>query len=159
MIISAISWNWEQLGLNSKTIFQLISLVQIILRKSIYYKNFIQLQNSAICVKQSQTKLEQCQLMHVFKPLPQYDLYMVIEDNYLYVIDQESNILSKSQIACELYSGFETMCPQLGQIYHYYNYQMIPCNGVLYIQIHQSVYKLQNAYVDRVFQCTQQIRR
>ncbi|CAL6006628.1 Conserved_hypothetical protein [Hexamita inflata] len=116
-----------------------------------YYKNFIQQQSNALNEKQSPSKLEQCQLMHVFKPLPNFDMYLVIEDNYLYVIDQERNILSKYPVNCEIYSGFESKSPQLGQIYHYYNYQVIPCNGVLYIQIYQSVYKLQNAQLQFAF--------
>ncbi|CAL5984679.1 Conserved_hypothetical protein [Hexamita inflata] len=89
--------------------------------------------------------------MHVFRPLPNFDLYLVIEDDYLFVIDQERNILSKYPVNCEIYSGFESKSPQLGQIYHYYNYQVIPCNGVLYVQILQSVYKLQNAQLQFAF--------
>ncbi|CAL5977534.1 Conserved_hypothetical protein [Hexamita inflata] len=118
-----------------------------------YYNNYQQ--RSSIETVNSQIeapkKLEKCQLMHVFKPLPYVDLYIVIEDNSLFVVDKEFNILSQSPINCEIYSGYENKTDGIISIYEGYQHQLIPCCGKLYIQIRDKVYVLSNSQLKYVF--------
>ncbi|CAL6047635.1 Conserved_hypothetical protein [Hexamita inflata] len=90
-------------------------------------------------------KLQKCQLMHVFRPLAYVGLYIVAEDNHLYVIDKEYNILKKASIICEIYSGYENRELYAGTIIYegFYN-QLIPCKGVLYLQVLDKIYYLKD---------------
>ncbi|CAL5977574.1 Conserved_hypothetical protein [Hexamita inflata] len=119
-----------------------------------YYNNYQQ--RSSIETVNSQIekpkKLEKCQLMHVFKPLPYVDLYTAIEDNLLFIVDKEFNILSQSPINCEIYSGYENKTDGIIRIYEGYQHQLIPCCGKLYIQIRDKVYVLSNQQFKCVFE-------
>ncbi|CAL5997457.1 Conserved_hypothetical protein [Hexamita inflata] len=91
------------------------------------------------------TKLEKYLLMHVLKPLPYVDLYIVIEDNNLYIIDKDMNILQQTEINCEIYSGYQNPNLCNGQIIQEgYFSQLIICKGVIYIQILNKVCYLHN---------------
>ncbi|CAL6054673.1 Conserved_hypothetical protein [Hexamita inflata] len=91
-------------------------------------------------------KLEKCQLMHVFKPLPYVDLYIAIENNLLHIVDKEMNILKQTPINCELYSGYEdcTMCDD-PIIFEGYFSNVILCKGVIYIQVMNKIYYLKDS--------------
>ncbi|CAL6108735.1 Conserved_hypothetical protein [Hexamita inflata] len=91
-------------------------------------------------------KLEKCQLMHVFKPLPYVDLYIAIEDNLLHIVDKEMNILKQTPINCKLYSGYEdsTMCED-PIIFEGYFSNAILCKGKIYIQVINKVYQLKDS--------------
>ncbi|CAL6099308.1 Conserved_hypothetical protein [Hexamita inflata] len=114
-----------------------------------YFNNYQQRQTETL--NNQPKKLEKCQLMHVFKPLPYVDLYIVIEDNLLFVVDKEFNILSQSLINYEIYSGYENKNDGIIRIYEGYQHQLIPCCGKLYIQIRDKVYVLSNSQFKCVF--------
>ncbi|CAL6039903.1 Conserved_hypothetical protein [Hexamita inflata] len=89
--------------------------------------------------------------MHVFKPLPYVDLYTVVEDNSLFIVDKEFNILKQTPINCEIFSGYENKNDGIITIYEGYQHQLIPCCGKLYIQIRDKVYVLNNQWFIYVF--------
>ncbi|CAL5997401.1 Hypothetical_protein [Hexamita inflata] len=75
-------------------------------------------------------KLQKFQLMHVFRPLAYVGLYIVAEDNHLYVIDKEYNVLKKAPIKCEIYSRYENSeLYYVTIIYEGFYNQLIPCKG------------------------------
>ncbi|CAL5971409.1 Conserved_hypothetical protein [Hexamita inflata] len=98
--------------------------------------------------------LDKCQLMHVFKPFMFIDLYTVIEDNNLFIIDQEMNILKQISINCEIYSGYikEEQNANESIIFEGFFHQLILCKGVLYIQVCDQIFKLQDKQFVFVFE-------
>ncbi|CAL6099278.1 Conserved_hypothetical protein [Hexamita inflata] len=114
-----------------------------------YYNNYQQRQTETL--NNQPKKLEKCQLMHVFKPLPQVDLYFVIEDNSLFIVDKEFNILKQTPINCEIYSGYISKSKGKKSIYEGYKHQIIPCCGKLYIRIEDNLYVLHDSQLQLVF--------
>ncbi|CAL6100339.1 Conserved_hypothetical protein [Hexamita inflata] len=96
--------------------------------------------------KQSEheNKLAKYQLMHVFKPFYYADLYISIEDNTLFVVDKDLNILEKTEIKCELYSGLQDEQYDALIIFEGYFSQAVLCNGRIHIQIRNKVYYLKD---------------
>ncbi|CAL5990974.1 Conserved_hypothetical protein [Hexamita inflata] len=118
-----------------------------------HYNQFQKFQIN-INVNQQLKILDKCQLMHVFKPFMFIDLYTVIEDNNLFIIDKEMNILKQISINCEIYSGYinEEYNANDSVIFEGFFHQLIPCNGVLYIQINDQIYRLQDEQFVLVFE-------
>ncbi|CAL6100329.1 Conserved_hypothetical protein [Hexamita inflata] len=92
--------------------------------------------------KQSEheNKLAKYQLMHVFKPFYYADLYISIEDNTLFVVDKDLNILEKTEIKCELYSGLQDDYCDVPIIFEGYFSQAVLCKGRIHIQMRNKVY-------------------
>ncbi|CAL6047585.1 Conserved_hypothetical protein [Hexamita inflata] len=98
------------------------------------------------------SKLQKCQLMHVFKPMLYQNLYIVIEDDSLYVIDKEMNILQQTPIDCDIFSGHvQPMVFEDPIFLRGYLHQMIPCQGNLYIQVQNKVFQLKDTQFKFVF--------
>ncbi|CAL6047567.1 Conserved_hypothetical protein [Hexamita inflata] len=115
-----------------------------------YYNAFTKAKEEKYKAKEEPpTKLEKCQLMHVFKPLPHVDLY--IEDNSLYIVDKEMNILKQTPINCEIYSGYNKADLNIKQGYLH---QIVPCQGCLYLIINEQVFKLCDQILELVFTIT-----
>ncbi|CAL5997483.1 Conserved_hypothetical protein [Hexamita inflata] len=117
-----------------------------------YYNAFTKAQEEKYKAKEEPpTKLEKCQLMHVFKPLPHVDLYMVIEDNSLYIVDKEMNILKQTPINCEiyarLYAGYEQIDPF---VIEGHLHQIIPCEGRFYMLGNKSIYCIKDTWIKHV---------
>ncbi|CAL6047367.1 Conserved_hypothetical protein [Hexamita inflata] len=91
-----------------------------------------------------ESKLEKYRLMHVFKPFYYADLYISIEDNTLFVVDKDLNILEKTEINCELYSGLQDEQCDAPIIFEGYFSQAVLCNGRIHIQIKDKVYYLKD---------------
>ncbi|CAL6047355.1 Conserved_hypothetical protein [Hexamita inflata] len=91
-----------------------------------------------------ENKLEKYRLMHVFKPFYYADLYISIEDNTLFVVDKDLNILEKTEINCELYSGLQDEQCDAPIIFEGYFSQAVLCNGRIHIQIKDKVYYLKD---------------
>ncbi|CAL6101685.1 Conserved_hypothetical protein [Hexamita inflata] len=113
-----------------------------------YYNNYQQRQTETL--NNQPKKLEKCQLMYVFKPLPQVDLYVVIENSSLFVVDKELNILKQTPINCEVYSGYKCKSKGKQSIYEGYKHQIIPCCGKLYIRIEDKLYVLHDSQLQLV---------
>ncbi|CAL6047565.1 Conserved_hypothetical protein [Hexamita inflata] len=117
-----------------------------------YYCNFHQKVQPSNLIYEQVSKLEKCQLMHVFKPLPNQNLYIVIEDDSLYVIDKEMNIIQQTTIDCDIFSGHVQPMILEDPIFLYgYQHQMIPCQGNLYIQVQNIVFQLKDTQLQFVF--------
>ncbi|CAL5974454.1 Conserved_hypothetical protein [Hexamita inflata] len=121
----------------------------------IYYNQFQISQQEQFSSKQETQKiLQKCQLMHVFKPLSYVDLYTTVEDNSLFIIDKDLNILQQTPINCEIYSGYKNE-DYYGRdiiIYEGFFHQFIPCKGVLYVQINDQVFQLKDSQLVVAFQ-------
>ncbi|CAL6013436.1 Conserved_hypothetical protein [Hexamita inflata] len=148
----------------------------------IYYNQFLISQQEQYSSKQETEKiLQKCQLMHVFKPLSYVDLYTTIEDNSLFIIDKDLNILQQTPINCEIYSGYKNedygrdiiiyegfeIYPGYKNdeyygdviiIYEGFFHQLIPCKGVLYVQINEQVFQLKDSQLVVAFKIPEFIR-
>ncbi|CAL6105293.1 Conserved_hypothetical protein [Hexamita inflata] len=63
---------------------------------------FVQISNK---YKRTKSQLKSCQLMNVVKLLPTKYFYLVIEDNFMYVVDQEQYIYGRFPIDFDFYAG------------------------------------------------------
>ncbi|CAL6067550.1 Hypothetical_protein [Hexamita inflata] len=116
------------------------------------YKLNLEVQHSSTRTHEQVRKLEKCQLMHVFKPMPYQNLYIVIEDDSLYVIDKEMNILQQTPINYDIFSGHvQPMIFEDPIFLRGYKHQMIPCQGNLYIQVQNKVFQLKDTQLQFVF--------
>ncbi|CAL5975498.1 Conserved_hypothetical protein [Hexamita inflata] len=96
--------------------------------------------------KRSNKQLHQCQLMNVVKLLPSFNYYLVIEDNYIYIINSFRQIIGKFQTTFQFYSGMtdtsineDSPCVALPILY-----QSAVCKGDIYVLNINKLYRVNN---------------
>ncbi|CAL6058149.1 Conserved_hypothetical protein [Hexamita inflata] len=96
--------------------------------------------------KRSNKLLYQCQLMNVIKLLPSLNYYLVIEDNYIYIINNFRQIIGKFQTTFQFYSGMtdnsineDSPCVALPILY-----QSTICKGDIYVLNINKLYRVNN---------------
>ncbi|CAL6066246.1 Conserved_hypothetical protein [Hexamita inflata] len=99
-------------------------------------------------------KINEFQYMNVHKLLNELDIYLVIEDNYLYIVDKMNNVLEKYSVNYPYYQGY--IDPQyrdnLYSIHNSQMYQSVICAGVIYIQCFDSVFCIRQRQLQIAFQ-------
>ncbi|CAL6014704.1 Conserved_hypothetical protein [Hexamita inflata] len=90
--------------------------------------------------------LNDFQLMNVVKLRADLDLYLAVEDNYIYIVNQEQKIFGKYWVNYDMYPGYHSEKYYEGQLISNFScqYQSIIFNGEIYIQKFECVYKICN---------------
>ncbi|CAL6074816.1 Conserved_hypothetical protein [Hexamita inflata] len=99
-------------------------------------------------------KINVFQYMNVHKLLNELDIYLVIEDNYLYIVDKMNNVLEKYSVNYPYYQGYidPKYRENLFSICNAQLYQSVLCEGTIYIQRFESVFCLRQCKLQLVFQ-------
>ncbi|CAL6014698.1 Conserved_hypothetical protein [Hexamita inflata] len=90
--------------------------------------------------------LNDFQLMNVVKLRADLDLYLAVEDNYIYIVNQEQKIFGKYWVNYDMYPGYFSDKYYEGDYYCNFSseYSATICNGEIYIQKFESVFKICN---------------
>ncbi|CAL5981881.1 Conserved_hypothetical protein [Hexamita inflata] len=91
---------------------------------------------------QQNSILQKCQLMNVVKLKSNYNIYLAIEDNNMYIIDDQRRIYGQHQVDYDMYAGIEQNYER-GPSYAY-QYNATISNGEIYIRKFDQVYKVHN---------------
>ncbi|CAL6021149.1 Conserved_hypothetical protein [Hexamita inflata] len=86
--------------------------------------------------------LQKCQLMNVVKIKSNYNIYLAIEDNNMYIIDDQRRIYGQYQVDYDMYAGI-VQNYERGPSYAY-QYNATICNGEIYVTKFDQVYKVHN---------------
>ncbi|CAL6000223.1 Conserved_hypothetical protein [Hexamita inflata] len=89
---------------------------------------------------------------NIFKPLPQYDIFVSLEDNNLTVFDSEYRILSQTQINFDFRTGYCSPKYNRSRVctFDSFNYVPVICNSTVYVQGFDYLYKLQGTNLIQV---------
>ncbi|CAL6038923.1 Conserved_hypothetical protein [Hexamita inflata] len=90
--------------------------------------------------------LQKCQLMNVVKLKSNYDIYMAIEDNHIYIFDEKRRLIGKYQVDYNMYAGIykEKQYQKGHNISYACQYNVTICDGEIYVRRFESVYKVHN---------------
>ncbi|CAL5981891.1 Conserved_hypothetical protein [Hexamita inflata] len=91
---------------------------------------------------QQNSILQKCQLMNVVKLKSNYNIYLAIEDNNMYIIDEQRRIYGQYQVDYDMYAGI-VQNYERGPSYAY-EYNATICNGEIYVTKFDQVYKVHN---------------
>ncbi|CAL6016894.1 Conserved_hypothetical protein [Hexamita inflata] len=86
--------------------------------------------------------LQKCQLMNVVKLRSNYNIYLAIEDNNMYIIDEQRRIYGQYQVDYDMYAGI-VQNYQRGPS-HTFQQNATICNGEIYVRQFDQVYKVHN---------------
>ncbi|CAL6024424.1 Conserved_hypothetical protein [Hexamita inflata] len=92
-------------------------------------------------------QLQVNQIMNVFKPYNNIDLYFTIQNNKLVLINQQKDILAELQVDYNLYPGFSDSKFSNGNQIAIQNhlYHNVMCAGKIYVQLFDKIYVLKDA--------------
>ncbi|CAL5985066.1 Conserved_hypothetical protein [Hexamita inflata] len=112
-----------------------------------YCKNRKQTQIQEKIMLFPENYIEKHQLMNVIKLLPDYDLYMAIENNRIRIINQDFLIIGEIKVDFDFYTKYKNPNYCNGNISVYAPQQYTACVncGVIYIQYFDKIYKIYNA--------------
>ncbi|CAL5982065.1 Conserved_hypothetical protein [Hexamita inflata] len=90
--------------------------------------------------------LQKCQLMNVVKLKSDYNIYLAIEDNNMYVFDDQRRIYGQYQVDYDMYAGiYDAKYSQTEHRVSYASqYNAYICNGEIYVRRYDSLYKVLN---------------
>ncbi|CAL6021285.1 Conserved_hypothetical protein [Hexamita inflata] len=93
--------------------------------------------------------LQKCQLMNVVKLKSDYNIYLAIEDNNMYIFDDQRRIYGQYQVDYDMYAGiYDAKYFTYGRDDHKAHiaiqYNATICNGEIYVRRFKSVYKVSN---------------
>ncbi|CAL6016904.1 Conserved_hypothetical protein [Hexamita inflata] len=91
---------------------------------------------------QQNSILQKCQLMNVVKLRSNYNIYLAIEDNNMYIIDEQRRVYGQYQVDYDMYAG-KVQNYQSRPSYTY-QYNATICNGEIYVRQFDQVYKVHN---------------
>ncbi|CAL6017086.1 Conserved_hypothetical protein [Hexamita inflata] len=99
---------------------------------------------------ESRERMQDFQLMNIVKLKSDFDLYLTVEDDYIFIVDSDRNIYEQYQVNYELYSGFvnDKYFNNKKHIFFYGNEVTATiCKGEIYIRKFESVFKIHNKSV------------
>ncbi|CAL5980017.1 Conserved_hypothetical protein [Hexamita inflata] len=80
------------------------------------------------------------------------DIYMAIEDNYIYIVDRAKNVLAKHKVLYDIYCGYQCQVEsKVVGVLNAYKYKVVICNKQIYVQCLEKVYKLKGKELVLVF--------
>ncbi|CAL6029807.1 Conserved_hypothetical protein [Hexamita inflata] len=90
--------------------------------------------------------LNDFQLMNVVKLRADLDLYLVVEDNYIYIVNQEQKVFGKYWVNYDMYPGYHSEKYYEGEMITNYScqYNATIFNGEIYIMKFEAVFKISN---------------
>ncbi|CAL6000595.1 Hypothetical_protein [Hexamita inflata] len=94
--------------------------------------------------KRSFEYLKACQMMNVTKLLPHLNYYLVIEDNFMYVVNQQKLIMAKIPVKFDFYSGMVDLNDDTLSTIQSNMYQTAICNGYIYVLNINRLYRIDN---------------
>ncbi|CAL6040819.1 Conserved_hypothetical protein [Hexamita inflata] len=108
-----------------------------------------------INLKKTETKLAyHMQLMNVFKPFPDVNLFISVENNKIQVLNEKCEILDHIDVDFDLYFGYKNPKYNNGKmvIFSSQMYSPVMCKGELYIQYFEKLVKVKNRKLEPVTQ-------
>ncbi|CAL6040787.1 Conserved_hypothetical protein [Hexamita inflata] len=103
--------------------------------------------------KKTETKLAyHMQLMNVFKPFPDLNLFISVENNKIQILNEKCEILDSIDVDFDLYFGYKNPKYNNGKmvIFSSQMYTPIMCQGELYIQYFEKLVKIKNRKLEIV---------
>ncbi|CAL5985004.1 Conserved_hypothetical protein [Hexamita inflata] len=87
------------------------------------------------------------QLMNVIKLLPDYDLYMAVENNRIRIVNHEFLVLGEIKVDFDFYTEYQNpnYCNDTVSVFASQLYTACICRGVIYIQYFDKIYKVHDA--------------
>ncbi|CAL5985040.1 Conserved_hypothetical protein [Hexamita inflata] len=91
--------------------------------------------------------LKKHQLMNVIKLLPDYDLYLTVENNRIRIVNREFLIIGEIKVDFDFYTGYKNpnYCHGATSVFSPQLYTACICRGVIYIQYFDKIYKIRDA--------------
>ncbi|CAL6017082.1 Conserved_hypothetical protein [Hexamita inflata] len=95
---------------------------------------------------QERSILQKCQLMNVVKLKSDYNIYLAIEDNNMYIFDDQRRIYGQYRVDYDMYAGiYDAKYSQTEHRVSYASqYNAYICNGEIYVRRYDSLYKVLN---------------
>ncbi|CAL6053236.1 Conserved_hypothetical protein [Hexamita inflata] len=97
-------------------------------------------------INKTDMALDDKQLMNVVKVHPSYDIYVAIENNKLWIINQKKQVLGYFDVQFDFFVGFTTQTKEGPiKIYTPILYHPTLCNGQIYFQCKSQIVVLQDS--------------